>query len=429
MSAATVTELVPSEGFWTRRPVLEHILEFARSRRAGPWAVLGVACTRAVASTEPPIALPPTIGSAVSLNLFAALVGQSGSGKGAAEGAARDALRFVDYSGNPITTDEFPLGSGEGIARTFRPAGADEDEPLERTRALFTAPEVDTLAALGSRQGSTLMPELRKLFMGEQLGFNNASKATRSTLPAHSYRACLTVGVQPVKAGPLLHDADGGTPQRFVWLPVGDPDAPETAPDTPEPWTVKAPRWGGSLTYLEVPEVARAAMDAHRLATLRGEPVDPLDGHRMLTRLKVAVALMLLDGRSITTTEDWELAGIVMRVSDRTRAGIEHSLTERARAANRARAHEKAEQDAIVEDRANERIRQRARDAVIRVLERKGKSSRKLLRGDMRHELRRELDATLADLIAEGYVCEFGGEYVLAGGYGGTACTPHENTV
>lgn len=413
MSAATVTELSPAELFWTRRPILEHLRDFARSRRAGPWAVLAAALARAAATLEPNVMLPPTIGSTASTNLFVALVGPSGGGKGAAEGAARDAIRFVDHNDRPIEIEEFPLGSGEGISRTFRPQGTDEEEANPRTRALFIAPEVDTLSALGSRQGSTLMPELRKLYMGETIGFNNANKSTRSTLPAHSYRACLMVGVQPAKAGPLLYDADGGTPQRFVWMPVGDPDAPDIAPPPMEPAVVKAPRWGSGTQNLAVPDVARDAMDRHRLATLRGEDVDPLDGHRMLTQLKVAAALTVLDGRSVVADEDWELAGLVMRVSARTRSHIERTLTEKAREVNRLRAEQRAEADGIVADRAEERVYARARAAVIRRLDKGGVVSRKTIRTSMRSELKRHLDSTLDDLISEGIVSERVGGYEM----------------
>ncbi|NLG48361.1 hypothetical protein [Gordonia sp. (in: high G+C Gram-positive bacteria)] len=400
MSAATVTELAPSETFWTRRPVLEHLRDFARSRRAGPWAVLCAALARADATLGPNVMLPPTIGSSVSTNLFVALVGPSGGGKGAAEGAARDAVRFVDHNGRPIEIEEFPLGSGEGISRTFRPQGTDDEEANPRTRALFIAPEVDTLSALGSRQGSTLMPELRKLYMGETIGFNNANKSTRSTLPAHSYRACLMVGVQPAKAGPLLYDSDGGTPQRFVWMPVGDPDAPDVAPSTPEPLVIKAPRWGTETQFLEVPDVAREAMDRHRLATLRGEDVDPLDGHRMLTRLKVAAALTVLDGRSITDEEDWELAGLIMRVSDRTRAHIERTLTEKARAANRARAQADSERAVIVDDARQAAEVRRVREGVIRYLTRRGRSARGDVLRSLKSDIRPHLD-TVIDTLSE----------------------------
>lgn len=406
MTADNEPDSPATETFWQSRESLTRIRDFARARRAGPWATLGVALGRVVAATEPNVMLPPLIGQAVSLNLFIALVGRSGGGKGAAEGAARDALRIVDYNDRTVTIDEFPLGSGEGIARTFRPAGSDDDEPCERTRALFTVPEVDTLAALGSRQGSTLMPELRKVYMGEQAGFNNASKATRSTLDAHSYRAALVVGVQPVKAGPLLHDADGGTPQRFVWLPVDDPDAPDIAPPEPQPWTVKVSRWGAGLHELKVPEIACAAIDRNRLASLRNEPVDPLDGHRMLAQLKVAAGLMLLDGRTIVDDDDWHLAGLVMRASHRTRNGIEATIAERTRAANLARARADGERAVIIDDAKHVGETRRAREGVIRYITRRGRSSLRDVAKSLKSDIRPHCDEVLAELIDTGLIVE-----------------------
>lgn len=409
----TVTELPVAEAFWASRPALGHVRDFARARRAGPWSTLGVVLARAVASVEPNVMLPPTVGGTVSLNLFVALVGRSGAGKGASEGAGRDAVRFVDFNGCAIPLDELPLGSGEGVARTYRPAGTDDEEPNPRTRALFSVPEVDTLAALGARQGATLLPELRKLYMGEQLGFNNASKATRSVLAAHSYRASMLAGVQPAKAGPLLHDADGGTPQRFVFLRVDDPDAPDVAPAAPEPLVVKLPRFGSEHVHLEVPEVARVAMDRHRVATLRGEDVDPLDGHRMLARLKIAAALMILDGRTVVDAEDWMLAGVVARESDRTRAGIEQTLAERTRESNRVRAEAKADEAAIIDDRADSRDLERVRGAILRCLGRRGTVTRKDLRSTLKANLRDRLDVVLADLVETNEITLDGTAYRL----------------
>lgn len=410
---ATVTELHSPETFWSSRSVLEHVRDFARARRAGTWSTLGVVLARAVASVEPNVMIPPTVGGAVSLNLFIGLVGPSGSGKGASEGSARDAVQFVDFNGRAIDVDELPLGSGEGVPRTYRPVGTDAEESNPRTRALFSVPEVDTLAALGARQGATLLPELRKLYMGEQLGFNNASKATNSVLPAHSYRAALVVGVQPAKAAPLLHDADGGTPQRFVFLRVDDPDAPDAPPAAPEPFVVKVPRWGTDRVHLSVPEIARVAMDRHRLATLRGEDVDPLDGHRMLTRLKVAIGLMILDGRTVVDEEDWTLAGVVMRMSDRTRTGVERALTEKARTVNRARAEAKADEADILDDRADARDRERIRGAVLRCLGRRGSATRKDLRNNLKASLRDRLDPELDDLETAGAIALSDNEYRL----------------
>ncbi|MEU7763881.1 hypothetical protein AB0B25_01980 [Nocardia sp. NPDC049190] len=392
------------EEFWTSRDVLAHIRDFARARRAGPWGTLGVALARAVAAVPPTVTLPATVGGRMSLNLFAALAAPSGGGKGACEAAARDAVACSeDPTGlRVVEIPEYPLGSGEGIARTFRPAGVDDDEPNREDRALFSAPEVDTLTALFARSGSTLEGELRKLYSGETIGFNNAQKATRTVVPAHSYRACLMVGVQPLRAGALLDGADGGTPQRFLWLPVTDPDAPDEAPKDPGQWVVRMPQPTWAPGSLVIPDVAHAAIDSARLARLRGEPEDGsnLDGHALLTRLKVAAALMILDGRSVMNDDDWFKAGVVMAVSTSTRAGVQRAAAEQSRKANQARALAAAEREEAIADRKL----QRARDAIIRWLERAGEHSNRELARRLKTDIREWLDPALAELEDEGIV-------------------------
>src|SRR6185437_1827971 len=98
---------------------------------------------------------------------------------------------------------------------------------------------------------------------------------------------------QPPRCDVLLKGADGGTPQRFQWLPVDDPDAPEQLPDTPDPLKINIPAFTGP--HLKIPDEIRADILAHRRAMLRREPVDPLNGHRLLSKLKIAAALMILD--------------------------------------------------------------------------------------------------------------------------------------
>ena len=83
--------MTDADEFWNSRPVLDHILAFARARMVGPWALLGSLILRANASLDPNVVLPPTIGGVASLNTFVAFVGRSGHGKGATEAAARDA--------------------------------------------------------------------------------------------------------------------------------------------------------------------------------------------------------------------------------------------------------------------------------------------------------------------------------------------------
>ncbi|WP_235681394.1 hypothetical protein [Tomitella gaofuii] len=397
------------DDFWTVRPVLAHIRTSARARRVAPWGLLGVSLLRVLATVEPSVHLPAIVGGTASLNLFIGLVGRSGGGKGATEAAALDAL---DITGPIMDAPSLPVGSGEGIGRTYRPHGTESDAPNPVRSAIFTAGEVDTLAALGSRTGSTLMGQLRHMYMGETLGFSNAGQSTRITVARHTYRAGLIVGIQPLKAAVLLDDADGGTPQRFVWLPVTDPRAPSTRPDAPPPMTITVPR--AAATPMPVAETARAAIDAHRLATLRGEDVDPLDGHKLLCQLKVAAALALLDERDAVGEADWSLAAVVMGVSAMTREACRRAVDERRRRANRARAHDDAERAEIVAEKEDERLDRRAREGIIRHLDRHPDSTRAPIRRSLKFELRTRFDSALDDLIAQEVVTSIGDTFRLA---------------
>ena len=394
------------DSFWSARPVLDHIVALARARRVGPWAVLGTALARAVATIPPHVALPGTVGGRMSLNLFVALVGASGAGKGGADAACAAGIKF----GGP-QVDHVPLGSGEGAARTFRPLGTAAELPNPVTSAIFTVPEIDTLTALTSRQGSTLSAELRKLYSGEALGFANAGKDTRNLVAAHSYRACVVVGVQPLRSHALLAGADGGLPQRFIWLPTSDPDAPDQRPPDPGCWEIPASGWqrgpSGHLRLvaghadLVVPPSARTTIDVHRLAVLRQDQrVDPLDGHALLCRLKVAVALMALDGRTVIDEADWRLAGDVMDVSASTREQCRRALTEHSRSQNTARALAAAERDEVVAERKS----QRAREAILRKLSGDQQLTTGELRRSLKVDIRDYYDAALAELLDSGEI-------------------------
>ena len=342
----------------------------------------------------------------MSVNLFVALVGPSGAGKGGADAAGAVGITF-----HGPRVDHVSLGSGEGASRTFRPLGMAAELPNPVTSAIFTVPEIDTLTALTSRQGSTLSAELRKLYSGEALGFANAGKDTRNLVPAHSYRACVVVGVQPLRSHALLGAADGGLPQRFIWLPTGDPDAPDERPPDPGCRQVPTSGWQrgnpGHLRLvaghadLVVPASARTTIDAHRLAVLRQDQrVDPLDGHALLCRLKVAVALMALDGRTAIDEADWRLAGDVMDVSASTREQCRRALTDHSRSQNTARALAAAERDEIV----SERKAQRAREAILRKLSADQQLTTGELRRSLKVDIRDYYDAALTELLDNGEI-------------------------
>jgi len=382
---------------WERES-LAHVRAFAQARLTSPLAVLAVVLARVIATVPPHIVLPALVGSHASLNLFAALVGPSGGGKGAAEGAAADAVDL----GVVFTAS---VGSGEGLGHLFahREKGA---LIRDRTTALLTVPEVDGLTALGSRQGATLMPQLRQAWSGEALGFAYADPAKRITLERHSYRLSMVVGVQPGRAAPLLDDADGGTPQRFLWMPTTDPDAPDDPPPAPEPRRLAGQLWEAEhrgLRPLVVPDAAVDAIRGARLARLRGEG-DALDGHALLCRLKVAAALTLLDVRRGITDEDWRLAGVVMAISADTRAGVVRHLAERASAANLARGQAEGVRAAVAGEAAVAHAVRRVAPLLLRHLQRHGEQSRSELRKRLPARDRAAFDDALEHLQASGQV-------------------------
>lgn len=358
-----------TSGFWDARPELAYIRDFALSRYAVPWAVLGAALARAVACVEPNIQLPAVIGTEASLNLFVGLVGPSGGGKDIAVGVA-EALLLPTDGHYPVPLDVIPLGSGEGLSHIFmkRPpklsknkksTATDDDSamiglafnpegdaPIQyRTRALVNIAEIDTMGSLSQRRGSTVGGQLRQAWSGSQLGFQYVDVEKRMIVPKHAYRMCLTAGIQPGRAGALLDETDGGTPQRFLWLPASDPTLEEPTDeqiDNPPPplpgvdWS--PPVYRAGMVLYQVCTTARRTIVRAHFARRRAD-ADALDGHALLNRLKTAAALALLrderpERQCTVTEEDWELSGVVMAVSDRTRAGVQRVLAEQARLEN-----------------------------------------------------------------------------------------------
>ncbi len=365
---------------WDQRPVFRHLHDFARARRAAPAAVLGSAIARAVAMVPPEYVLPPLVGDVGTLNQYFAHVGKSGRGKGAANGAARAALSMrtgppgvellapwrdlYDPRGDSLHTSN--VGSGEGLVAMFVawvPKSRSAPGHLKRTRAcgMFTVPEVDHLAAVGARSGATLLPMLRSAWSGEDLSAAYAAQEKRLRIDGHTYRLTLVVGVQPGKAGVLLDDSDGGTPQRFVWLPTDDPGAPQVRPVAPDPMVIRIPPvlTGGARHVIDVAESIVQEIDAIAWQKIQGDDVGPaLDGHRPYARLKLAAGLAVLSEHLDTdgvTEDDWRLSGVLMDESDRVREWVVTEQRARFSEANRARAEAEAERVEVIEDSAVQR--------------------------------------------------------------------------
>ena len=220
---------VDLEWFWELTDTLRHVRDFAHARLVGPWAVLGVALARVVAVVPPTVQLPPWVGDNASLNLFVALVGLSGDGKGGPEKAAKAAFRL-----GPVYTTG--IGSGQGINHLFAHYdGKAKTTVMDRTSVYFSVPEVDTIGGEKGRTGSNLLPQLRKAWDGSDLTFGYADRTKSIVVDEHTYRLVAVVGVQPGRAGTLLGDVDAGTPQRYLWLPAAAPGTPMEDVEAPEP--------------------------------------------------------------------------------------------------------------------------------------------------------------------------------------------------
>lgn len=344
-------DLQEAKAFWDATDTLQHVHDYARARMAPPWAVLACLLARVITVTRHPVVLPAIIGTQASLNLFVALVAPSGGGKGISAGVAAEAVTITGV-------EVFSAGSGEGIGHLF---ARRTKEGVERTRdaVLLDVAEIDTLGALGARRGATLLPELRKAWSGERLGFAYADATRTLPLDAHTYRLCMLTGVQPGRAGWVLEEADGGTPQRFLWVPATDPEAPDQPPVCPKPITWRPPNDDPPLDRLTgryqigVCDQAVELVRATRLEQLRGNTA-ALDGHALLTRLKAAAALALLHGHVHVDDRFWGLSGVLAVLSERTRLGVTNSLRADAEARNVARADAEATRAVRIAERTGE---------------------------------------------------------------------------
>lgn len=401
-TAARQTE-PDDEAFWTSRPVLDHIRAFARARRVSPWATLGVVLARVITATPPFVVLPALVGGHGSLNLFVGLVGLPGAGKGTAEHAASECIDLG------VDIETAGVGSGEGIAHMFcTRTKNDVDQHTEAV--LFTIAEIDTLTALGDRRGATLLPELRKAWSGERLGFAYADPTKRLPLPAHKYRLTMVAGIQPERAQHLLDDQDAGTPQRFLWLPATDPHAPDVAPDEPEPLHWARPTWpiADARTHhcvLPVCDTARDVITTARLARLRGNGGDNLDGHLLYAHLKTAAALALLDQRAEVDDDDWKLAEQVMAVSAQTRAGVVEHIQRTASERIKRRGAEQGVREVVAEEVIDEaRVKTVCGNLLRQLRQAGGRKGHAVMRRALKKGLRDYFDVAVERLTSTGQI-------------------------
>lgn len=399
--------------FWDQRPELRTIHDMARARIVNPWGALGAVLANVCANTHVDSHLPAKLGAKGSLNLFVALVGPPGAGKGVANAVASEVVQIA-----PWMATRTDLGSGEGLVSVFvyKVKNKETGELETKRRADYARvdiAEVEKLLAIAKRQGATLDAYLRSAWSGESIGRATADPERNLTVDAHTYRLSMVVGVQPGRAGALLDGAGGGTPQRFIWMPVIDPTAARGHQEpTPIQWPATPdligflPGWRDRHGAFDVPAWLVDEVLDERVAQARGQlERDELDAHRTLSRLKVAAMLALLNGRYSITREDWRLSEVVMAVSDRTRGEILKDLGAQGNREFAARGRRQAHQLVAAEDETEKLYRERTAKQVLRIL---GGESTWLASGKLRNRLtkanREYMDDVLHDLERLGQV-------------------------
>jgi hypothetical protein len=405
---------LPDE-FWRARPELEHIRRAAHSRMCSADAVLHTVVARVAADIPHAIFLPAIVRVRSPLCFYGALVGPPGGGKTGGAGVGAELLPVSD-----TTLDSLPIGSGEGFADilfTYVTETTADGKPTKvkkqtRHNAYWYIDEGQILADLASRSGTTITAALRSAWSGAVLGNTNADPEKRRNVPAGSYTFGVTIGFQPTKAAQLLADGAGGTPQRFVWASATDPHIPEEQPTWPGPLEWRRPPCptGHEVRrYFEVADVVVAEIRAANLARTRGDtpPVDELDAHRLLLRLRVAALLSLLTGPTLAVTaDDWQLASMVMDTSDAVRAGV---LTE-VHKADQEREHATSEKLARRQVHAAERTHEWHVVEAARAIHRKVRRAGSIAPGPARSSLsrpQRELwEPALEHALDQGWVTD-----------------------
>lgn len=378
--------------FWSATDQLKLIHQWARASYVAPWALLLAVLLRVAASTGPRVMLPGPPAPA-SLNMGVVLLGRSGAGKG-----VTDKISRVVW---PADIHEEGAGSGQGIHELFK----EQKNPEDRiTSALITVSEIDHLAALNAGQGNNTRATLKAALTGDRLGSKGASSATTRSVPADSYRLCMSLSAQYGHTAVLMDDVSGGMPQRLLWGLVTDPDMPEEPGPAPDRVLDTAlPTWAQSdrQTLIQYgPDEIRDYIHAGLLANGRGDG-EALDGHRTLTRLKVAAQLAILDHRSVISSLDWELSEHIMAKSDATRA----SVLDHDRQAARAKVRDRAVSRAAGEDFYDASRLETVKRSILRMLERDGEQAGNVLRSRLGRKEKRELfDQAIALLEADGLV-------------------------
>lgn len=435
--------LLPRET-WDRSTVLHHIYRAALATLTCPdavlYSVLTIIASYLHAGSRVQTGVRPSV-----LSYYLAAIGASGGGKSEALSVARDLLeqwcagRFaVNGAGDDGSSSYYdgPVGSGEGLIEAFMgevrvpvvdPDSGEQAKDKEgnprttkgrsqaRGNALFHSDEGRQVLAIDSRKGATVLAVLCEMWSGSVAGQTNADKDRTRKLGRGTYVLGMLLGFQPTTIDALFGDEAGGTPQRFAFAPVAYPPyaASDETVEWPGPLVPAIPV--GAVT-VDLKAEHKAEVRTHRRLKAAGilDEANPLDGHRMLLRVRTAALLALLHGVAAVDDELWDLSGLMVDRSCALRDWLAVGSQRRARQIRKARQDEALELSGRISATDEHRTRvQRAADSLVRFLEKHGETPRGTALNGISRAVRHLGTDAEQKLISEGVIREQDGRLSL----------------
>lgn len=432
------------EEFWTARPVLGHIRQAAYSwGKPADVAFYGV-LARLSSMLPPQVQFQSGLNPNGSLNCFVAVVGPSGIGKSSSQFIAKGLLGTPGHLNEDEYRDDMPIGTGQGLIEAFHGYVDVEEDYTDakgnpktrkkqvkkqvRDNVLLAVDEGEALFREAANKTSITLPTLRSAWSGATLGQTNASAETTRRLQAGRYSLGLVVGFQMSTAQPLLDDVAGGTPQRFLWCTVTDPNVPDRPPAHPgaldlaftKPWGDNGKAYMIDHTQISFAQEIKDELWSENVAKTRGEVTagNPLDAHRPMTLCKVASLLALLDGRRLVTVEDWALAKMVWETSCAVRDSVVAYGQEEARLVEETALRKHVKRELTTLDATEKRAEikaDRAVDRVARGIAKKVAEGGSMTRGALNRALRGSdrihLSDALVYAVEKGWLIDQGEKY------------------
>ena len=309
------------DAFWTETELLAEVRDQALMRLRTPDAVLAALLTMYATTIPMNFWLPGFVGAQAPLNLYAVVVGRSGGGK---TSAMTMAAQLMGSPGNSDILLRKQLRSGEGLITLVNRPGkrGSKDEPdvppSTRVGVHVHYDEGGALSRQQNQSASTIIPYLNTAWSGA--GTVGGAKADGDAgFDASRVRICALIGVQ-YGIGANLFTGEAATlgfPQRLLFLSADEHPMIQSQ-EMPDEVVATEPMGLPFLhhydyvhpVFVTLPrEVRQEVWDWSKTRP------DPLEGHAMNLRLRVATVLMLLHGGGDRDFGFWwSLANTVMTV-------------------------------------------------------------------------------------------------------------------